>query len=262
MNEPYLQESEESDSSDELPTNNTTEVSTKNALIFYPSYSSSRKVSPVVGLDNHIASWCSLLQDFRITIQTCNTSRKAVLSALEDMIPNSSPDSVLVIVLCGHGNNKGFILDDDSKLPLGSVCSALHLFRGTIVCFPMYCDAIPFQPPPSIRPKTPPHRMVLVFPGGNNSAYLNSFMRVLASVASTSDYGNLIKNIRTEWIANSSFNGCDQHVVNVKDGFCCLKGVFLQPAERVHRSVRLLQYLASCANIVLAGLLWGWLRRP
>ena len=197
----------------------------------------------VDGLDipGHHSTWVRFLHplDFHVVVLPGHLKKVDLMDLFDDHVANSHDDSVLVIVLCGHGSSGQLVLTNGAKVSLEDVSHATMHHRGTVLPFMLFCGARPsdgLNPLRGINNNNQLRRCMFIFATDDavlDSQTLNAFVKAIGSIMDTRYiqccYSGIEDAIRGHMRV---FNGSSLHLVGANNE---MRGYLFQPAFVMHR---------------------------
>jgi len=247
----------------ELPTYSPSSASRNKALLLYVDYTyvptdhiqrtlwvHNREAGTMLGknvdgldIPGHHNTWVSLLRplDFHVDALRGHLNKAELMDLLDDHVTHSHYDSVLVIVLCGHGSSGQLVLTNGAKVSLEEVSHATMHHRGTVLSFMLFCGARPSEglnPLRGIKNNYQFRRCMFIFATDDavlNSQTLNAFVKAIGSIMDTGEccYSGIEDAIRNHMRV---FNGSALHLVGANNE---MRGSLFRPSSVKQREVSL-----------------------
>ena len=204
---------------DEIPQPNRPSVS--EMILVYPEYDHLTTTN-VDDFGTHIQMWQNICEHTGISRMQLLPNRHSlshssmITDSLSLACVNSTAESIIVLVLCGHGSVSGdFCLCNGGKLTLNQIVTSLITFRGTLILFRFQCFSRPSDKNNPLQEiqidisKLHESLRIVIFHASDHSKILLSdYTRILKTLDTLTrdkitipplSYGNIVMRSRNIW---------------------------------------------------------------
>lgn len=188
-------------------------------ILVYPKYD---HLTNVDDFGTHLQIWQNICESAGISSMQLISNRHSlshssiITDALSVACVNSTKDSVIGLVLCGHGSVSGdFCLCNGGKLTMNQIITALFAFSGTLIIFRFQCFSRPSdrdnplqEIPIDISKVHESLRILIVHPSDHSKILLSDYTRILKTLDTITrdkttipplSYENIVMRSRNIW---------------------------------------------------------------